>query len=81
MLAGQKRGAPGGAALLAVVVQEAEPFVRDAIDVRRLVAHQAVAVAAQVGDADVVAEDDENVGLRGGHSGSPGSSICQVLGH
>ena len=35
----------------------------------RLVAHQAVAVGADVGDADVVAPDDEDVRLASGRSG------------
>ena len=39
------------------------PSLRDAVDVGRFVAHQAVAVAAEIGDADVVAEDDEDVRL------------------
>ena len=51
--------------LLAVVVEEAKPFLGDAIDVGRFIAHQAVAVGADVGDADVVAPDDEDVGLLG----------------
>ena len=55
--------------LLAVVVQEADALVGDAVDVGRLVAHQAVAVGADVGDADVVAEDDEDVRLVGGVGG------------
>ena len=47
------------------------PSLRDAIDVRRLVAHQPVAVGADVGDADVVAPDDEDVRLGcGGLDGS-----------
>jgi phosphoserine phosphatase len=37
-------------------------FGGDAVDVGRPVAHQTVAVAAQVRDADVVTPDDENVG-------------------
>ena len=56
--------AAGRAGLLAVVLQEPEPFLADAVDVRRLVAHQAVAVGADIGDADVIAADDEDVGLR-----------------
>ena len=55
--------APGGAALLAVGVGEPHPLVGDPVDVRRPVAHQPVAVAAQVGDPDVVAPDDEDVRL------------------
>ena len=63
VLAGEERRAAGGARLLAVVVEEAHALLGDAVDVGRLVAHQAVAVGADVGDADVVAEDDEDVRL------------------
>jgi hypothetical protein len=42
--------APGGAALLRVVVGEADAFVGDAVDVRRLVAHHAPVVGADVLD-------------------------------
>ena len=67
-LAGDERRPPRGAALLAVGVGEAHPLVGDAVDVRRAVAHQAVAVAAQVGDPDVVAPDHQDVRVLGvGH--------------
>ena len=62
-LAGDERRAPGGAALLAVGVGEAHPLVGDPVDVRRAVAHQPVAVAAEVRDPDVVAPDHEDVRL------------------
>ena len=62
-LAGDERRAARGARLLAVGVGEQHPFLGDAVDVGRLVAHQAVRVAAQVRDADVIAPDDEDVGL------------------
>ena len=62
-LARDERGAPGGAALLAVGVGEAHPLVGDPVDVRRPVAHQPVAVTAQVRDPDVVAPDHQDVGL------------------
>ena len=42
VLAGEERRAAGGAGLLAVVVQEPDALPADAVDVRRLVAHQAV---------------------------------------
>src|SRR5208283_2250612 len=56
VLAGDEGGAPGGAALLAVVVGEG-----DAVDVGRAVAHLAAAVVADVPPADVVAPEDEDV--------------------
>ena len=43
VLAGEERRAARRARLLAVVVQELDAFAGDAVDVRRLVAHQAVA--------------------------------------
>ena len=61
--AADERGAAGGAALLRVVVGEGDAFLGDAIDVRRLVAHHAAVVVADVPGADVVAPDDEDVGL------------------
>ena len=60
-LAGDERRPPGRAALLGVVVGEHHAFAGDAVDVRRAVAHQAERIGADVGLADVVAEDDEDV--------------------
>ena len=53
----------GGAGLLAIVVGEGHSLVGDSVDVRRLVANQPVGVRADVGLADVVAPDDQDVGL------------------
>jgi hypothetical protein len=57
--------APCGAALLAVVVGEANALGRDPVDVRSPVAHEAFAVATQVADPDVVTPDDQDVGIVG----------------
>ena len=65
-LAGDERGAPGGAGLLAVVVGEQRALAGDAIDVGRLVAHHALVVGAEVPVADVVAENDQDVGSLAG---------------
>jgi hypothetical protein len=65
VLAGDEGGASGGAALLAVVVGEPGAFRGDAVDVGGPVTHDPVAVAAQVGDADVVPPEDQDVGLLG----------------
>ena len=62
-LAGDERRPAGRAALLAVRVGEPHPLVGDPVDVRRPVAHQPVAVAAEVRDPDVVAPDHEDVRL------------------
>ena len=66
-LSGDERRPPGGAALLAVGVGETHPLVGDPVDVGCSVTHQAVAVTAQVGDADVVAPDDQDVRFAVGH--------------
>ena len=67
VLAGDERGAAGGAALLAVVVGEGHALVGDAVDVGRAVAHLAAAVVADVPPADVVAPEDQDVRLLGCH--------------
>src|SRR5438874_4030742 len=75
MLAGDKRRSSRRAALLAVAVGETHAFLCDAVDVGRAVAHQPVAVTAQIGDADIVAPDDDDIGLscsgRFSHLGLP----------
>src|SRR5262249_22630482 len=58
-----KRSATSGAALLAVPISEECAFLRNSIDVRRLVAHDAVVITAGVKPADVIAPDDEDVWL------------------
>ena len=60
-LAGDEGRAARRAALLGVVVGEHHAFAGDAVDVRRAVAHQAERIGADVGLADIVAEDDEDV--------------------
>ena len=62
-LAGDEGGPPGGAALLGVGVGEERPFLRDAVDVGRAVAHHAAVVGAHVPVAHVVAEHHQDVGL------------------
>ena len=63
MHAGEEGVAPGGAALLGVIVHEDRTFVADAIDVGRFPDHQAAVIDARLHDADVVAHDEEDVGL------------------
>ena len=62
-LSGDERGSAGRAGLLAVAVREQHALLRDPVDVRRPVAHQAVRIATQVRLTDVVAPDDEDVRL------------------
>src|SRR6185312_2440506 len=57
----------GGATLLAVIVGERHAFVGDAVDVRRPVAHHAPAEVADVPGADVIAPEDQEIGLLGCH--------------
>ena len=80
VLAGQERRAAGGARLLAVIVLELEALAGDAIDARGLVAHQAVRVGADIGDADIVAPDDEDVRLAAGRSGRRGRAAGAAAG-
>src|SRR6516162_1672014 len=60
-LAGDKRGAAGGAALLAIPVGEERALVRDAVDVGCPVAHHSLVVRADVPVADVVSPQDQDV--------------------
>src|SRR5262249_11257201 len=53
----------GGAALHGDVVHEDPAFVADAVDVRCFSDHQAAMVDARLHPADVVAHDEEDVGL------------------
>ena len=62
-LAGDEGGPAGGTRLLTVIVGEDRTFVGDAVDVGRAVAHLAAIIGADVPVADVIAHDDENVGL------------------
>ncbi|MCY1498193.1 hypothetical protein D9M68_321760 [compost metagenome] len=64
-LPGDKRGAAGGAAVLRVIVGEQHAVARDPVDIRGLVADDAEGVGADIGLADVVAEDHEDVRLGG----------------
>ncbi len=55
--------APGGAALLGVVVGEHRAFAADAVDVGRLADHQAAMINRRLHPADVVAHDEQDVRL------------------
>src|SRR5262249_54053370 len=61
VLAGNERRSSSRAVLLAVAVGESHALLRGAVDVWRAVAHQPVAIATEVGDADVISPDDENI--------------------
>ena len=63
MLTGQEGRPAGRATLFAIVVQKPDAFICDSINVRGRVAHQTIAVGTDVGNPDVITEDDKNVGL------------------
>src|SRR5262245_5041917 len=70
-LPGDERGPPGGAALLAVPVGEYRAFSGHAVDVGRAVPHDAEIVGADVVPPDVVAPENQNVGLLRRHQSLP----------
>src|SRR5580693_4581738 len=61
VLTGDEARASGRAALLAIPIGETRAFLRDAVDVGRLVAHHALAVIADVPIADVIPPNDEDI--------------------
>src|SRR5215470_18091935 len=63
MHSGEEGIAPRRAALLGIVVGELRAFLPDAVDVRRFPHHQALVIDARLHPADVVAHDEEDVGL------------------
>ena len=66
MHAGEEGVAPGGAALLGIICHEERAVIADAIDIRRLADHQTAMINTRLHDADVVAHDEDDVGLAGG---------------
>ena len=54
---------PGGAALHGVVVHELPPSFAEPVDVGRLAERQAPVIDADLHPADVVAHDEQDVGL------------------
>src|SRR5262249_24564289 len=63
VLTGDERRPSGGATLLGIVIGEQHALIGDAVDVWGLVAHEPTRVAAEVGHADVIAPDDDDVRL------------------
>ena len=61
--AGEEGVAPGGAALHGDIVHEDRALLADAVDVGRFADHQAAVVDARLHPADVVAHDEQDVGL------------------
>ena len=68
-LAGDEIRAASGAARLRIVVGKAHALGREPVEIRRFARHDALMISADVEPADVVAHDEEDVGLlrlRGG---------------
>ena len=65
-LSGNERRSSGRAALLTVLIGEQRAFLRDTVDVRRFVSHNAVVVRAYIEPADVVSHDHWDVRLAPG---------------
>jgi hypothetical protein len=61
--AGEEGVAPRSAALLGVIVHEPGAFLADAVYVGRFADHQSLMVDARLHPADVVAHDEEDIGL------------------
>ena len=59
----KKGSSAGSAALLGVIVHEDRTLLADAVDVRRFTHHQATVIDAWLHPADIVAHDEEDVGL------------------
>jgi hypothetical protein len=65
-LAGDEGGPASRAGLLGVIVGEDDAITGDLVDVGRLVAHQSLCVGRNVGNSDIVAPEDKDVGFVGG---------------
>src|SRR6516165_12314745 len=79
MLTGDERCAPGSAALLGVVIGETHALLGDAVDIGCLVAHQPVRITTQIGHADIVAPDHDDVWF-GACSGSSHLDLLSLVG-
>src|SRR5262252_7237590 len=79
MHASEECVAPGRAALLSVVRHEDGTFSADAVDVRRFANREAAMIDARLHPADVVAHDEQDVGLllRGGGAGAQSQACDQ----
>jgi hypothetical protein len=62
-LPGDERRTPRRAALLPIPVCEARTFLRNAVDIGRVLPHYTLMIGTRVEPADVVAHDDEDVGF------------------
>src|SRR5436189_5382988 len=67
ILATDEGGTSGSAALLAVVVGKGDAFVGDAINVGGSIAHHAAAEMTDIPSADVIAPENQDIGLLCSH--------------
>src|SRR3974390_990461 len=68
VLSGNKGGAPGGAALLAVVVGEGDAFIGNAVEIRGSITHHAATEITDIPSSDVVSPQDQDIGFLCGHT-------------
>jgi hypothetical protein len=62
-LAGNEGRPASRAGLLSIRVGEERPLARDTVDIRRLPAHHAAVIGANIPYADVIGHDDDDVGF------------------
>ena len=77
-LAGDEVGAARGATRFRVIIGEQHAFGGDLVEIRRAACHHAAVIGAEIPDADVVAHDDDDVGLLPG--GRRGAGCCACAG-
>src|SRR5436190_20355989 len=63
VLAGDKCRASCGATLLAVIVSESAPFIRNTVDIRGSIAHHAATEIADIPCADVITPENQDIRL------------------
>jgi len=62
-LSSNERRAAGGTALVTVVVGKPDALFGDTVNIGRAIAHDAIGVSTDIGDANIVAPDHKDVGL------------------
>ena len=77
ILAGDEGRPAGRATLLCVIVGKDHAFSGNAVNIGRLVAHHPAVIVAQVPVPDIIAHDDEDVGLIRGLNGQSRNTQAQ----
>ena len=62
-LAGDEGGTAGGAGIFAIGIGEDRAFFGDAVNIGRAIAHHAHVVGRDIGPADIIAENHQNIRL------------------